>query len=276
MTLKKIQQLKAKGEKIAMLTCYDASFARLLSQAGVDIILVGDSLGNVILGQPHVTSVTLSDITYHTKATRNGAPESFIMGDLPFMTYATPVQTFESAAQLMQAGANMVKLEAGIWLADTISQLVERGIPVCAHLGLSGQACHQHGYRIQGRGEQEAAHLIQTAKAMEQAGASIILLECIPYELTQQLVTMLSVPTIGIGAGNLTDGQVLVLYDLLGIYAKQYRFVKNFMETADSIQAAIAAYVKAVKQGVFPAQEHTFFNATDFNQHTKTKAAVRG
>ncbi len=260
-TLTDLRALHQKGEKLAVLTCYDASFAALLEANGVDMLLVGDSLGNVLQGHETTLPVTLTDMAYHTACVARGSKRAFIVADMPFGTsQVSPEKTFEHAARLMAAGAQMVKLEGGAAMADTISFLAERGIPVCAHLGLTPQSVHGlGGYRVQGKSSAEAQHLLSDAAAVEKAGASMMVLEAIPALLATEITVQLSIPTIGIGAGPGCAGQVLVLHDMLDIYpGKKARFVKNYMEGASSIGDAVARYVREVKAGTFPAAEHCF------------------
>ena len=260
-TLTTLQSLKLKGEKIAMLTCYDATFAQAACKAGVDVLLVGDSLGMVLQGHDSTLPVNLADMAYHTASVKRGNQGALIISDLPFMAYSTLEQTFASSAALMQAGAHMVKLEGAAWLAEPIRQLAERGVPVCAHLGLTPQAVNVFGgYKVQGRGDAQARQMRADAMALEQAGVAMILLECVPSELAAEISQAVKVPVIGIGAGSATDGQVLVLHDMLGLSltGRAPKFVKNFMEGQTSIQAALEAYVKAVKNLEFPAPEHGF------------------
>ena len=260
-TLNQQQELIHRGEKIAMLTCYDASFAAVLDAAGVDMLLVGDSLGMVLQGRDSTLPVTLEDMIYHTACVARGSQKGFIVADLPFATFQiSPQETFRHAARLMAAGAQMVKLEGGELMAETVAFLTARGIPVCGHVGLTPQSVHQlGGYRVQGRTEAAADQLLRDAAALQQAGASLVVLELVPAALAARVTEALSVPTIGIGAGAACDGQVLVLHDMLGIYpGKPARFVRNFMTGADSIQAAVAQYVQDVKAGVFPAPEHAY------------------
>ncbi|WP_207061388.1 3-methyl-2-oxobutanoate hydroxymethyltransferase [Motiliproteus sp. SC1-56] len=259
-TLHTLAQMKREGEKFCTLTAYDACFAQLVGEAGVEVILVGDSLGMVLQGNDSTLPVTLEEMAYHTACVKRGNRGALIMADLPFMSYATPEQAMESAAALMQAGAHMVKLEGTAWLADTIERLSERGIPVCAHLGLTPQSVNKlGGYKVQGRGDAEAQQLLADAKALEAAGASVLLLECVPSPLAKQVTEAAEVPVIGIGAGPDTDGQVLVLHDILGLTpGRPPRFVKNFMAEAATPQEALRAYVDAVKSGAFPAPEHGF------------------
>jgi len=259
-TLHTLAQLKQKGEKFTCLTAYDATFAHLLNAAGVDVILVGDSLGMVLQGNDSTLPVTVEEMAYHTACVKRGNSTSLIMADLPFMSYASPLQAMNSAAQLMQAGAHMVKLEGGAWLAETVALLSERGVPVCAHLGLTPQSVNKlGGYKVQGRDEEAAVQLLNDARTLEHAGASVLLLECVPSPLACQLTENAGIPVIGIGAGADTDGQVLVLHDILGItQGRKPRFVKNFMEDATTIEGAVSAFVTAVKNGDFPRPEHGF------------------
>ncbi|MGE8500459.1 MAG: 3-methyl-2-oxobutanoate hydroxymethyltransferase [Pseudomonas sp.] len=260
-TLTTLQSLKQGGEKIAMLTAYDATFAQAACQAGVEVLLVGDSLGMVLQGNDSTLPVSTRDMAYHVASVKRGNQGALILADLPFMAYATLEQTFANSAALMQAGAHMVKLEGAAWLAEPIRQLAERGIPVCAHLGLTPQAVNVFGgYKVQGRGDAQARQLRADAMALEQAGAAMLLLECVPSELATEISQSVKVPVIGIGAGNGTDGQVLVLHDMLGLSltGRAPKFVKNFMAGQSSIQNALSAYVKAVKDQSFPAAEHGF------------------
>lgn len=260
-TLTTLQSLKQSGEKIAMLTCYDATFARTACLAGVDVLLVGDSLGMVLQGHDSTLPVTVADMAYHTANVKQGNQGALILADLPFMAYATLEQTLNNCAALMRAGAHMVKLEGAAWLAEPIRQLAERGVPVCAHLGLTPQAVNiLGGYKVQGRQEAQARQMRADAMALEQAGAAMLLLECVPSELATEISQAVKIPVIGIGAGSATDGQVLVLHDMLGLSlsGRCPKFVKNFMAGQSSIQHAISAYVKAVKDQSFPAAEHGF------------------
>lgn len=259
-TLHTLSSMKKTGEKFAVLTAYDACFSHLVSTAGTEVILVGDSLGMVLQGNDSTLPVTVEEMAYHTQAVAQGNQGSLIMADLPFMSYSTPEQAMDSAAALMQAGANMVKLEGGAWLTETVSMLAERGVPVCTHLGLTPQTVNKlGGYRVQGRDSETAQQMINDAVLLQDAGASIILLECVPSLLAKEITLAVDIPVIGIGAGSDTDAQVLVLHDMLGITpGRSPKFVKNFMPGAESIEAAVAQYVKEVKDGSFPAQEHGF------------------
>ena len=259
-----IPQLQARargGEKLAMLTCYDASFAALCEEAGVDILLVGDSLGMVIQGRDSTLAVTLEETEYHVRCVARRSQRALVIADLPFASFQeSPGQAFRNSARMLAAGAQMVKIEGGAVMVETTRFLAERGVPVCAHIGLTPQAVHMlGGYRVQGRDEGGAGRLLADAKALEDAGAAIVLMEALPAGLAKRVTDALAVPTIGIGAGPDVSGQVLVLYDMLDIYpGRKARFVRNFMEGAPSIQAAIAAYVSAVKERSFPAAEHCF------------------
>ena len=248
------------NDKITMLTCYDASFAALMDRCGVDIMLVGDSLGMVCQGHASTLPVTVADICYHTACVARGNHTTLLIADMPFGSYATPDAAFANAVKLMQAGAQVVKLEGGAWLVDTVRFLTERGIPVCAHLGLTPQSVHQlGGYRVQGKSLEGAAQLKDDAVALQAAGASLLVLEAIPAVLGKEATALLSIPTIGIGAGPDCSGQVLVMHDMLGTFpGRKARFVKNFMEGASSIEAAINCYIAEVKKGTFPSQEHCF------------------
>jgi len=258
-TLTTLQALKQRGEKIVMLTSYDATFATAACAAGVEVLLVGDSLGNVLQGHDSTLPVSVADMAYHTACVKRGNRGALILADLPFMSYATLEQALDSSAALMRAGAHMVKLEGGAWLADTVRRLADNGIPACVHLGLTPQSVNVFGgYKVQGRDEARAREMREAAQALEQAGAAMLLLECVPSPLAAEISRAARVPVIGIGAGAETDGQVLVLHDLLGLNPRPARFVRNFMTGQDSIQAALAAYARAVKDGQFPAPEHGF------------------
>ena len=258
-TLTTLRGMKSRAEKIACLTAYDASHAAVLERAGIDLIMVGDSLGMVIHGHDSTLPVTVADMIYHTRCVRRGSQRAFVVSDLPFMSYASSAQALGNAARLMQeGGAHMVKLEGGAWLAETVAALTQRGMPVCAHLGLLPQSVHQlGGYRVQGRDANSAQSLLDDARALEQAGAGLLVLECVPDALARQVAETVAMPVIGIGAGAGCDGQVLVLYDVLGLSAKPPRFAKNFLAGTADIPAAVAAYIGAVKAGAFPAVEHS-------------------
>jgi 3-methyl-2-oxobutanoate hydroxymethyltransferase len=260
-TLTALKAMRGKGEKIVVLTCYDASFAALLEAQGIDVLLVGDSLGMVLQGHETTLPVTLGDMVYHTACVARGAKQAFIISDMPFGTFQiSPQETYAHAAQLMAAGAQMVKLEGGASMVETVRFLTERGIPVCGHLGLTPQSVHQlGGYRVQGKESAAAQKLLQDAVALEQAGAGMLVLEAVPALLAAEITAQLAIPTIGIGAGAACSGQVLVLHDMLDIYpGKKASFVKNYMQGAASIAEAVARYVREVKDGSFPATEHSF------------------
>jgi len=259
-TVPSLLNMKSAGEKIGMLTCYDASFASLMDRCGVDVMLVGDSLGNVLQGHSTTLPVTLADIAYHTASVTRGNRSALVAADMPFGTYATPQSAFDNAVKLMQAGAHMVKLEGGAWLVDTVKFLTERGVPVFAHLGLTPQSVHRlGGFKVQGKKAEDAEQLKADAMALQAAGASLLLLEAIPTSLGKEVTEMLDIPTIGIGAGPDCSGQVLVMHDMLGVFpGKTARFVRNFMDGQSSIEGAIRAYIKAVKDNRFPAPEHCF------------------
>lgn len=260
-TVQTLMKLAQEGQKITMLTCYDASFAAMLDEAGVETLLVGDSLGMVMQGADSTLPVTLDEMIYHVRCVARATRNALVIGDMPFGSYQeSPQQAFASAARLMQAGAHMVKLEGGAFMADTTRFLVERGIPVCSHIGLTPQFVNTFGgYRVQGKSEDDAARIRADARALADAGASMVLMECVPAGLAASITAELAVPTIGIGAGPEVSGQVLVIYDMLGVYpGKKARFVKNFMPEAGSIPGAVKAYVHAVKNGSFPAPEHCF------------------
>jgi 3-methyl-2-oxobutanoate hydroxymethyltransferase len=260
-TLNALQKMAQEGTKVTQLTCYDASFAALLEAAGVDTLLIGDSLGNVIQGHETTLPVTLRDIVYHTACVARGAKRVFIVGDMPFGSFQiSPQDTFRNAAEIMAAGAQMVKLEGGRPMLKTVRFLTERGIPVCGHLGLTPQSVHQlGGYKVQGRQQDDAERMIEEAQMLEEAGAGMIVLEAVPAALAKRITAAVRGPTIGIGAGVDCHGQVLVLHDMLNVYpGRKAKFVKNYMEAAGTIQGAVELYVKEVKSKAFPGPEHSF------------------
>ena len=261
-------EMKTRGEKVAMLTCYDASFSALLDTQHVDCILVGDSLGNVIQGQRTTIPVQMSDMVYHTKAVLRGlytrpTSRAWVVADMPFGSYGTAEDALHHAVKLMQAGAHMVKLEGGAWLADTVRSLVNNGIPVCAHMGLTPQSVYQlGGFKVQAKTEAAAEQLLKEALMLQEAGASMLVLEAVPMHVGKHVTESVRMVTIGIGAGKDTDGQVLVLYDMLDVFpGKKAKFVKNFMAGKNSIAEAVAEYVTQVKSGEFPQPEHGFTGA---------------
>ena len=256
-----LHKMQAEGEKIAWLTAYDASFGMLVDMAGVDVVLVGDSLGMVIQGHETTVPVTMDDIVYHTRAVARGLGRPFLVADMPFMSYATRDQALGNAVRLMQeGGAKMVKLESGAGQLGIVEFLASHDIPLCAHIGLRPQSVHKvGGFRVQGREAEAAAQMLGDAKDLQNAGADIVLLECVPSALGAEITRSLDVPVIGIGAGPGVDGQVLVLYDILDLTpGRKPRFTRNFMEGAASPLAALEAYVRAVKDGSYPAPEHCF------------------
>ncbi len=259
-TVPALYALREKGEKITMLTAYDSSFASLMDMCGVETLLVGDSLGMVCQGRSSTLSVTIDDIAYHTASVARGNKTALLLADMPFGTYATPEQAFNNAVKLVQAGAQMVKIEGGAWVVETAKFLVEREIPVCAHLGLTPQSVHRFGgYKVQGKTAEAAKQLKVDALALQAAGASLLILEAIPANVGKEVTDILTMPTIGIGAGPDCSGQVLVMHDFIGVFpGKKARFVKNFMENQTSIEGAVRAYIREVKEGTFPAPEHCF------------------
>jgi 3-methyl-2-oxobutanoate hydroxymethyltransferase len=256
-----LQKMRQEHDAITMLTCTDSSFAGLLDAAGIDIFLIGDSLGMVVQGHDSTLPVTLDDMIYHTRCVARTTQRALVLGDLPFGSYQqSPQQAFGSAARLMSAGAHMVKLEGGQIMAPTVEFLVSRGIPVCGHIGLTPQSVHAlGGFKVQGKSDDAARELVKAGKTLQDAGASLMVVELVPAEVGKQVTGALDIPTIGIGAGPHCSGQILNLYDMLDIYqGRKPRFVKNFMQGADSIAAAVGNYVKEVKAGTFPAAEHCF------------------
>ena len=259
-TVPSLAAMKADNRPIVMLTTYDASFAQRVDEAGVDVVLVGDSLGNVIQGRDSTLPVTVDDMVYHTRAVKNGLSRALLVTDLPFMSYHDRDSAMRSAKAVMQAGAQMVKLEGGAEHAPVVSAMVANGIPVCAHLGLTPQHVHRlGGYRVQGRDQGPAEQLKSDARALAGAGAGLLVLECVPTGLAAEVAGMLDIPVIGIGAGVNVDGQVLVVYDMLGISSgRMPKFVKNFMPEGGDVPRALAAYVDAVRERRFPTDEHSW------------------
>lgn len=259
-TLSTLNKIRANGQKFACLTAYDACFAGLMNDAGVEVILVGDSLGMVLQGHNSTLPVTMADMVYHTQCVHRGNHSAFIMSDMPFMSYSTERDALDNAAALMRAGAEMVKIEGGAWLASSTRLLAERGIPVCVHMGLTPQSINRiGGYLVQGRDPVQAENMVNEALQLQEAGASILLLECVPTALAKRITDALEIPVIGIGAGPHTTGQVLVMHDLLGVSPIRPKFVKNFLAVSDNgIPGAIQAYADDVRAGRFPAPEHCF------------------
>lgn len=259
-TLSHLRQWKQEQRKFATITAYDASFAQLFEEQGIKVLLVGDSLGMTLQGHDSTLPVTVADVAYHTRAVRRGAPASLLLADLPFMSYATPELACQSAAEVMRAGANMVKIEGGSWLCETVKMLTERAVPVCGHLGLTPQSVNVFGgYKVQGRDELAAKQLLIDAQNLELAGMQLLVLECVPTELARQVTEALSIPVIGIGAGNATDGQILVMHDALGITGGNTpKFAKNFLAQGGDIRGAVQLYIREVEQGIYPDEAHSF------------------
>lgn len=260
-TLNTLQKMAQEGNRITMLTCYDASFAAVLEAAGVETLLIGDSLGMVLQGHESTLPVTLRDMAYHTACVARGAKRAFIIGDMPFGTFQiSPQEAFRNASEIMAAGAHMVKIEGGAPMAETIEFLTRRGIPVCGHLGLTPQSVHQlGGYLVQGKGDSAAQRMLDEAMLLEKSGAGMIVLEAIPSSLAREVTRSVRVPTIGIGAGPDCSGQVLVLHDMLDVYpGKKAKFVKNYMRAGGSVHGAVELFVKEVKAGIYPGPEHSF------------------
>ena len=260
-SVSRLAKMKQDNQKITCMTAYDASFAAIFDQAGIQVLLVGDSLGMVLQGHDSTLPVTVNDISYHTAAVVSTAKTSLIVSDLPFMSYATLESTYQNAAVLMRAGANMVKIEGGKWLADSVKGLVERGIPVCGHLGLTPQSVNIFGgYKVQGREDKQAEELVKDALILQEAGIQLLVLECVPVSLAERVTKALDIPVIGIGAGNQTDGQILVMHDVFGISAGFCpKFSKNFLLETGDIRQAVNLYKEQVESGQFPAAEHSFY-----------------
>ena len=260
-SVSRLAKMKQNNEKITCITAYDASFAAIFDQAGIQVLLVGDSLGMVLQGHNSTLPVTVDDIKYHTKAVASTAESALIIADLPFMSYATPEETYKNAAILMRAGANMVKLEGGQWVAESVKGLVERGVPVCGHLGLTPQSVNVFGgYKVQGREEDKAEKLVDEALTLEKAGIQLLVLECVPVHLAARISKALQIPVIGIGAGSDTDGQILVMHDAFGISAGFCpKFSKNFLLETGDIRRAVALYKEQVENSIFPSSEHSFY-----------------
>lgn len=263
-TINTLKKMKQAGEKFVVLTVYDASFAAVLERAGVEVLFTGDSLGMVVQGQETTVPVTMEHMVYHTSLVSRVRKHALVMADMPFMSFSDPQRALDNATRLMQeAGAQIVKLEGGGDVVAVVANLAKHGVPVCAHLGLQPQAIHKlGGYRVQGRDEQMAKAMLDDAMAMQDAGADLLLLECVPRQLAKKITDTLTIPTIGIGAGRDCDAQVLVLYDLIGIsQGHRPKFAKDFLVECQgevSIEAAVRAYVQAVKQQIFPSDQHTF------------------
>lgn len=258
-TINTLYKLKSNNEKFVVISLYDAHMAAMAQKCGVEVVLIGDSLGMTVLGYDSTIPVTMEQMIYHVEAVARGNKKSLIVGDLPFMTYATPEEALRNCARIMQAGAHMVKLEGGAWLAETVSMLAERGIPVCAHLGLTPQSVNKFGgFRVQGRSQEDADKILADAKLLAEAGADLLVLECVPSALAAIITRSIPIPTIGIGAGRDTDAQVLVINDILGLTEQPPKFSKNFLLEARDIPGAMQKYVADVKAGVFPGDDNIF------------------
>jgi 3-methyl-2-oxobutanoate hydroxymethyltransferase len=258
-TINTLQKMKAENKKWACVALYDAAMAAMASRVGIETVLVGDSVGMTVLGYDSTIAVTMENMIYHVEAVRRGHGHSLIVGDLPFMAYATPQQAMVNAARIMQAGAQMVKMEGGAWLAETIAMLSDRGIPVCAHLGLTPQSVHKlGGFRVQGRTKEQFDTILEDAQLLAQAGADLLVLECVPPVLAKAVTASIAIPTIGIGAGRDTDAQVLVINDILGMTKNPPKFAKNFLQGQQDIFGALQKYSMDVKAGLFPGEEHMF------------------
>ncbi len=253
-------KMKQAGEKIAAITAYDASFAGLFDQQGIHVMLIGDSMGMVLHGQDSTLAVTNEQIAYHTKSVRAGTEKALVIADMPFMTFSSPEVALKNSHELMAAGANMVKIEGGAWLYKTIEQLTQNGVPVCGHLGLTPQSVNVFGgFKIQGRDADKAKEMIEHAVGLEKAGAQLLVLECIPVDLANAITAAVSIPTIGIGAGNGTDGQILVMHDILGISSGYIpKFSKNYIDIAGNLQDAVKLYIDEVQSGAFPDESRWF------------------
>jgi 3-methyl-2-oxobutanoate hydroxymethyltransferase len=258
-TINTLNKLKTSGEKFVVISLYDAHMAAMAQRCGVEVVLVGDSLGMTVLGYDSTIPVTMEQMIYHVEAVARGNKKSLVIGDLPFMTYATPDEAMRNCTRIMQAGAQMVKLEGGAWLAETVNMLTERGVPVCAHLGLTPQSVNKFGgFRVQGRDEASAEKILADAKLLAEAGADLLVLECVPAALGARITREIAIPTIGIGAGRDTDAQVLVINDILGLTEQPPKFSKNFLLEANDIPGAMQKYVADVKAGIFPGDDNIF------------------
>lgn len=259
LTIDDLSAMKRAGEKLAMLTCYDATFAQAMDQAGVDIILVGDSLGMVVQGRSTTVGVSVDEVAYHTGCVSRGLERAFLLADMPFGSFHNEVTAMETAIDLLGAGGVMVKLEGAGPMIDIVNYLTSRGVPVCGHLGLTPQSVNQlGGFKVQARDEDGAERLLKDAVALQQAGAQMLVVECIPASLGQEVAATVEIPVIGIGAGVGCDGQVLVMHDMLGLGGRVPKFVANFMQQGGSIQAAFEAYVLAVREESFPSDQHAY------------------
>lgn len=258
-SLARLLAMKQRGEKIACLTAYDAGFARILEEEGVDMVLVGDSLGMVLHGDSDTLRVTMEDMVYHTRLVRKGVTNTLLAADMPYNSYLDAAQALKNAHRLLEAGAGMVKLEGGREVIDQVKALCSEGVAVCAHLGLQPQSVHKYGgYKVQGRKPEDADRIFEDARMLEQAGVQMILLECVPRRLAERITAAVSVPTIGIGAGAGCDAQILVLYDVIGVSVYIPKMANDFLKNAGNIRSAVRQYIKAVKSGAFPSSEQSF------------------
>lgn len=258
-TVNTLRKFKREKQKFVCVALYDAPMSAMAQKTGIEVLLVGDSLGMTVLGYDSTIPVTMEQMIYHVEAVKRGNSKSLIMGDMPFMTYATPEQAMANATRIMRAGAHMIKLEGGAWVAETVRMLSDRGIPVCAHLGLTPQSVNKFGgFRVQGRKAEQAQVILNDAIALDQAGADLLVLECVPVALAKEITAAVSMPTIGIGAGVDTDAQVLVINDILGLTEKPPKFSKNFLVETASIPGALMKYAADTRSGVFPSEDHIF------------------
>ncbi|GLS26876.1 3-methyl-2-oxobutanoate hydroxymethyltransferase [Marinibactrum halimedae] len=258
-TINTLRKMKLEKRKFVTVALYDAPMAAMAQKTGIELLLVGDSLGMTVLGFDSTVPVTMEHMLYHVEAVSRGNTMSLIMGDMPFMSYSTPELAMANATKIMQAGAHMVKLEGGAWLAPTVNMLADRGIPVCAHLGLTPQSVNKFGgFRVQGRTKSQAESILQDAKLLDQSGADLLVLECVPVELAKKITESVSMPVIGIGAGKDTDAQVLVINDILGLTERPPKFSKNFLVETASIPGALKKYADDTRNEIFPAEEHIF------------------
>ncbi|WP_429236884.1 3-methyl-2-oxobutanoate hydroxymethyltransferase [Aeromonas salmonicida] len=259
-TTASLLKMKQDGQKITAITAYDASFAKLFDDEGAHVLLIGDSLGMVLQGGQDTLAVSVDEMVYHTRCVARGASNALIIADMPFMSYANPEQTYQTAARLMAAGARMVKMEGGDWLCDSIRHLTRNGVPVCGHLGLTPQSVHVFGgFKVQGRDEYQAQEIYRQALCLQEAGIQLLVLECVPVALAERITKALRIPVIGIGAGPATDGQILVMHDAFGITSGYVpKFTKNFLAETGDMHAAIRLYVQQVSEGTFPGPEHSF------------------
>lgn len=259
-TTASLLKMKQEGQKFTAITAYDATFAKLFDDEGAHVLLIGDSLGMVLQGGQDTLAVNMDEMVYHTRCVARGASKALVVADMPFMSYATPEQTYQNAARLMAAGARMVKMEGGDWLCDSIRHLTRNGVPVCGHLGLTPQSVHVFGgFKVQGRDEFQAQEIYRQALELQAAGVQLLVLECVPTALAERITKALRIPVIGIGAGPATDGQILVMHDAFGVTSGYVpKFTKNFLAETGDVRAAIRLYVQQVSEGSFPGPEHCF------------------